>query len=303
MKVAQLINVLQALPQDSQIIMRHPAKAGPSKIVEAGEINGLVHLTTAPWDRASLLDTLSNPIVGTESHRHAFSELMPELRMLRNKGFTFQQIATLLRQIGLRLQPSMVRQYFNEGLEDHNDKFMERMDEQLGLLADMKKTTPGITLGAAGKQIEIDIASHNPDLPIVHAAKKAAPELFNTCDVENANTNGDHGEKFQFLRCLTLRPSEKQLPCREGVPEEVYENGLMEHPAIPGLMLSLEERIYWAQLEIDENGTIRIETEMERGFRIKWKKPIPVTPSATSADFVQMDYELFKNVGKGPQRT
>lgn len=99
---------------------------------------------------------------------------------------------------------------------------------------------------------------------------------------------------------MPLQPGVKPLARRAALPEEVYCEGLMEHPAIAGLMLSLDERLYGALLEMDEDGITRIETVHEKGFRIKWKKPIPMTPSATSADFVQMDANLFRDVGKGP---
>jgi hypothetical protein len=99
------------------------------------------------------------------------------------------------------------------------------------------------------------------------------------------------------LRCLPLDTSLKPLPRREGVPEAVYNDGQMEHPAIQGLMLSRDERMYGALLEINEGGKTRIETMHEKSFRIKWKKPIPMTKT-TGGDFVEMNYELFTNVGK-----
>jgi len=82
------------------------------------------------------------------------------------------------------------------------------------------------------------------------------------------------------------------------VPEEVYMDGQMEHPAISGLMLSKDERVYGGQLEIvDMNGETHLESVQERIFRIKWVKPIPRTETATGANFVKMDYSLFENVG------
>ncbi|MDO8970720.1 MAG: hypothetical protein Q7U74_08535 [Saprospiraceae bacterium] len=96
------------------------------------------------------------------------------------------------------------------------------------------------------------------------------------------------------LDCLPLKPGVKTLPRRDGVADAVYEEGEMEHPAIPGLMLSLEERLHWDALEIKHPGEKRRETSQERIFRIKWKKPIPLTPSTTMDDFVDINPKYFK---------
>lgn len=204
--------------------------------------------------------------------------LMPELNMLRRKGFSFRQIADVLGQAGFRLQPSDVRQYFEARDAERLEESMRRFDEQLLLLAEMEKVTAGYE--------KPDQVSPKPASDAVCIVAPVAPEY----PPEVLNND---------LRCLPLQPGVKTLPHRDGVPQSVYEvDGLMEHPAIPGLMLSRDERLYWAKLEIDKNGQTRIETEHERAFRIKWKKPIPPTLSATGADFVEIDCELFKYVGK-----
>ena len=78
-------------------------------------------------------------------------------------------------------------------------------------------------------------------------------------------------------RCLPLRTCVKQLERRDGVPEAVYQEGLLEHPAIKGLMLTKGERLYGSHLEIiDGGGQERFETDLEKRFRIKWQKPIPM---------------------------
>ncbi len=97
------------------------------------------------------------------------------------------------------------------------------------------------------------------------------------------------------LRCLPLQPTAKQIDRRNGVPEAVYEEGLLEHPAIQGLMLTKAERLYSSDLEIiDVDGRERFETPHERRFRIKWQKPVIQTPTSTSKDFVKMNPSLFK---------
>ena len=70
---------------------------------------------------------------------------------------------------------------------------------------------------------------------------------------------------------------------------------MLEHPAVLGLLLTREQRMYYRCLKIvDAAGTSRIETTQERLLRITWKKPIPITPSRTSGSFVEMDMTLFK---------
>lgn len=78
------------------------------------------------------------------------------------------------------------------------------------------------------------------------------------------------------LHCLPLRHGVKRLERRDNVPEEVYMDCQLEHPAIPGLLLSRDDRLYSEHLEItDANGDERFETFVEFRFRIIWKKPIP----------------------------
>lgn len=94
--------------------------------------------------------------------------------------------------------------------------------------------------------------------------------------------------------CLPLKPGVKKLQPRKGVDQAVYEEGEMEHPAIPRLMLSLAERLHWDQLEIKHPHGDRRETSGERISRVKWKKPIPLTPSTTMGDFVDINPKYFK---------
>lgn len=96
------------------------------------------------------------------------------------------------------------------------------------------------------------------------------------------------------LRCAQLQPRVAPLDKRAGVPDAVYEEGLLEHPAIPGLMLTKDERLYGALLEmIDSDGALRIETYDEKRFRIKWKQPIPVANTESLKSFVKMHHESF----------
>ena len=96
------------------------------------------------------------------------------------------------------------------------------------------------------------------------------------------------------LRCAQLQPRVAPVEKRAGVPDAVYEEGLLEHPAIPGLMLTKEERLYGALLEmLDSGGVLTTETFDEKRFRIKWKQPIPVANTESLKSFVKMHYESF----------
>ena len=126
--------------------------------------------------------------------------------------------------------------------------------------------------------------------------KKIAAPPLSSQNQTNTSTNSD-----VCWKCLPLQPNAGQLERREGVPEIFYQNGLLEHPAIAGLFLTLEERLYKATLEIahTQSGEIRFEGFKERTFRVLWKKPIPVSPSRTSKDFIR-DYSnpyVRKNPG------
>lgn len=96
------------------------------------------------------------------------------------------------------------------------------------------------------------------------------------------------------LRCAQLQARVPPLEKRAGVPDAVYEEGLLVHPAIPGLMLTRDERLYGALLELfDSDGVIRTETFDEKRFRIKWKQPIPVANTESMKNFVKMHHESF----------
>jgi hypothetical protein len=78
-----------------------------------------------------------------QSQRQAFEKLMPQLYVLRNKGCSIQQLTGLLTECGFKLQPSTVRDYFREALARQMNVCQERMNEQLILMAEVRKETAG----------------------------------------------------------------------------------------------------------------------------------------------------------------
>lgn len=92
--------------------------------------------------------------------------------------------------------------------------------------------------------------------------------------VESAPPSG----KAACLSCLPLQPGVEPIARKMDVPEEVHADGQMEHPAVPGLLLSKDERLHGAHLEIiDNKGGVRFETALEKRFRLKWQKPFSRT--------------------------
>jgi len=115
-------------------------------------------------------------------------------------------------------------------------------------------------------------------------------------------------KKYSGLICLPILPSKyRQFDHRPEVLEktpEVYEDGPLVHPAIPGLILTKEQRLFAGKLEVVncENDFLwREERVPERTLRIKWEKPVLATPSSTSKAFVEMDMSLFNSVPTKPK--
>lgn len=101
-------------------------------------------------------------------------------------------------------------------------------------------------------------------------------------------------------KCMPLQVGVIELKRRNNVPDVVYEQGFLEHPAIPGLMLSRNERLYGTALDyIDiKTGEMRTETLEQKRFRITWRKPIPLTETRTQESFTKMDESLFPSINK-----
>ena len=308
--------------------------------------------------------------------RQAFEELLPDIYALRNKGFSWDQIASALHEVGFKLQSSTVRVYFTEMIGSRLDMCQKSMNEQIlvmerirqeisnplgesalkeavegqnqrGFMAiqgtveklKAKRSGPCQALPAVARpgrpvlapaenerQVKADEPAQQTESPdnfglsqIGGQEKRTAqkPAFFDLEDspavpeIEpkqegrvaspctlTAQFNAPPVEKLAAtpaLTCGPLRSEVKPLALRPNNPAHIYCSGALEHPAIPGLMLSLDQRLYGTSLEItDALGTVRLETTLEKTLRNNWKKPIPITPSATSASFVEMDMSLFK---------
>lgn len=105
-------------------------------------------------------------------------------------------------------------------------------------------------------------------------------------------------------RCSRLQEDVIPLKKRENIAAEVYQPGELEHPAIPGLVLSLDQRLYGAALEYadEETGELMIETTDQKRFRVTWRKPVPMTQTMTGDSFTKMDDSLFPGSIQQPRQ-
>ncbi|MBK4737305.1 hypothetical protein [Noviherbaspirillum pedocola] len=296
-----------------------------------------------------VLDAATRYLVPNDAtQRQLFSSYMPDLYVLRNKGCSFSQIAALLKQCGFNLHPATVRQYYSEMLADRLDECQRRMNEQILLMAEVRKEIAAVDPSLVhNKLAEIDersrslvasktesifgvredqktTAAHEPakpsrekpghkllnspilqDEPVVPEIGSATSQICETDSSSPVTTElrKNHLATPQLkcsnpgrnLRCVPLASTVKLIKKKEELPDEVYQPGDMEHPAIPGLILNLEQRLSSASLEyIDLDSDERsIETLSEKRFRVFWQKPVPMTPSRTAHSFVKMDMSLF----------
>jgi hypothetical protein len=321
---------------------------------EGRELLRRVHLTVTP---------------NSLSLRKTIKELIPEIYLLHSQGFDFAQIAGFLGQINIKIQVGTLKTYYHEFIAKKMALCLERMNEQLLILNEIKKETAGHDSRVVSKEVaaavvqqktsirnrvdrilskhqEQDYAAKSDDIkkndvteskPVV-TSKKFSPKidtspfegefdlLTDTGPVKSAKSNIFSGEgepeipdlsmeispsknsnvaaaspPHSRLQCGKLQTGVKELSRRPGVPDEVYDEELiLEHPAIPGLLLTKAQRLYGAQLElIDESGQTALESpRFEQHFRIKWQKPIPVMEGKTSKNFTQMDESLFNSKSK-----
>lgn len=137
-------------------------------------------------------------------------------------------------------------------------------------------------------------ANEIPQVPDLAAASRQG-----AAESTSSPPAGTVGGALGRFKCAKLQegvePAKRRAELR--IPEEVFQPGLLEHPAIPGLLLTLEQRRYGAALEYfadDDVGEITVETMDEKRLRLTWKHRIPASRTNTSDDFVAMDHTLFK---------
>lgn len=244
------------------------------------------------------------------TQRKAFETLMPYIYVMRNNKCPWAQITKLLNDLGFTLQTSAVRSYYYKMILTCLDICQQHMQEQTLLMAEIRKETTGADLSAiAGIVAAIMEKQRTLVAPKVGAVlgfpveeKPAVVLPAAVIEEQCAAVLPQPERKTPIeapLRCLPLQEGVKPLSKRDNVPDEVYEIGDLEHPAVPGLMLSLQARLCGVALEFvnADSGETRFETPTEKRFRVLWKTPIPMTPTMTGSAFVLMDESLFKKRG------
>lgn len=294
-----------------------------------------------------------------QTQHQALIQLMPHLYVLRNNGFSFAQVTNLLTKCGFTLQPGSVRDYYKLALAERMEICQERMNEQILLLAEVRKETKGVNVAdiagrvaaimnqqqeqAASKldavygsvpaasppvAVAAPVAAPAPTLaPIPPPAAGQVPPVTDVPRTENTKTglspappNASPGvspaipKKTEAAaarieaglppsglstgnwKCSPLPEGVKMLGERDGVTKEMYLPGDLEHPAIPGIWLSLEQRLSSVALEFVNaaDGEIQLEDAHQKRFRLLWKTPVPPFKTRTEGSFTKMNHSLFK---------
>ena len=279
-----------------------------------------------------------------QTQRKAFEALMPFLYVLRNKGCSWPQLTKLLTDSGFSLQPSTVRSYYSEMLATRQDICQERMNEQILLLAEVRKETKSINVASVSQRVATIMATQqakdSAKLDSMFGTAQGIPGVINSpgatptpstitrsqnvrSEIATQDQNKKTGlrpaplkqddelpvsvktsisvselkttEQIQYI-CNDLPRGLKPLKPREGLQAAFYLDGKLEHPAVVGVLLTLEQRLSSIALEFKniESNEVRIENQEEKRFRILWKKRIPITESSTSDNFTAIDHSLFK---------
>ena len=191
-----------------------------------------------------------------------FSNIIPELLAARNEGYSFYQIADALTKAGCNFPPGTVRTNFEFLIHKRVLKNLLVHEEQTKVFQELLDIPSGQKPSVFSKPLE-------PGLAL---------------------------EQTGNWKCLPLPVGAKPFPIREKISPEVYEGGILEHPAIPGLLLTKAERVYWGYLEmVEENsGQMRTELAKERSFRAKLEKPIPRTETISGKNVVDINPALFR---------
>lgn len=115
-----------------------------------------------------------------------------------------------------------------------------------------------------------------------------------------AQANAENAAKGGKMRVSPLQDCVVPLPKRDTIPADVYDpDKVLEHPAIPGLMLTMDQRLYGAALEYcdeegEEAGVLKIESQDQKRFRTLWRQRVQATKTRTGNSFIQMDQSLFR---------
>lgn len=151
------------------------------------------------------------------------------------------------------------------------------------------------------KIINDPLLTEEPAIPNLAAANNVskANQASSASSQENSAASPHGGKPLVDLNleCLPVQPGIKPLQKKDSIPAHVYQPGDLDHPAIVGLKLNLEQRLCSVALQYRDldSAEVHFETVQEKRFRVLWQKPLTMVPSSSSDTFVKMDQTLFKN--------
>lgn len=95
-------------------------KSGPLKRLTANEVARGIEL---------LREAILHLEPDSHTQRSTFNDYLPDLYVLRENGYTFKQLAALLKDCGLNLEPSSVRTYYYEMVSERKDECLRYLEE------------------------------------------------------------------------------------------------------------------------------------------------------------------------------
>ncbi len=218
-----------------------------------------------PSDQNLIEAIRSVPVSSSRPKLKTLRNLFPEIENALNSGKSIDDILS-----------SLSTKNFNIG-RAHFQSALSKIRRERGLI------------GKKNKKVPVP-----PSLPVAAALETNTLENGSDQTVEAVMPAPMPAPK---LRCLPIELGIHEFTRNKGISLDMYEPGDLEHTAVPGVMLSLEQRLTSATLEFinDATGEIRKEDRMEKRFRTLWRVPIPATIFKSSVDFVVMNESLFKH--------
>ena len=216
-------------------------------------------------------------------------ELYPALSEARGLGYSFYQIAKHLETSGFPILEEHLRTFYQECARENivqmSNDCIKRLKEESDLLSALRGASeaaaPAVDSSSLANPMKTGTETQdkfNP-LPLVMSTLQA-PTL---------------PEGVAQYKCKPLRTGFEQAKEKPTVIPAVYQEGILEHPGIPGLHLNRAERMYGSFLEIVdiESGEERIETLLEKSLRIFWRRKGQRTHGSTDGDFTPMNLSIF----------
>ena len=119
------------------------------------KLGSLHRLSSSDFSTAeAVLEAAALLLVPDKQTQHqAFLKLMPYLFVLKKNGCTFLQLAKLLADLGFKLEPTTVKNYYNKALVTHMAACQLQLSGHLSLLENVRKQTKGTDMSSISDQV------------------------------------------------------------------------------------------------------------------------------------------------------